>query len=159
MKIESLIIKALGIVVPWTLRWYYTPKRISALIDVTIPSTGDGFTYNGASGKAVCWLEITNRSPFDFIADRILIDINMNGNCGTMFQIIPTQIKAGCKERMFASVDSIAVAAHSIQQLRNEPKVWLTVHAVLQCKVRDFVYYSSINDLRNMRIFNLAVQS
>lgn len=70
--LTDFLIKLLGQVVPFTLRWYYSPEKIAEKIKIRVCSEGEGIAlWGGELPYAQAWLEITNLSPFPVRFDRI----------------------------------------------------------------------------------------
>lgn len=69
--VKEFSVKLLAKLLPWTLRWLYTPEKIAGLIKVRISSEGSGIElWGGELPHASAWIQITNLSPFTLELER-----------------------------------------------------------------------------------------
>lgn len=70
--LKDFSFKALALVLPPVVRWFYKPEKFAEGIKVRIRGDGDGVTYNGGELPNVrIWLLVTNLTPLEISIDRI----------------------------------------------------------------------------------------
>lgn len=155
MGLESVIVRAIGMTVPVLIRWRYPVSRFERLIDIAVPSEGDGFRYDAYSQEASCWIEITNRSPFDIVADRISMRIVLANTSGSIAALMPHTIPSVSREksRVFGAFFRPEVK-HLVSASR-DPKPFIEAEIVFTSKVRSFVLRKYFEQLRNISIVNV----
>lgn len=152
MDFTDIFLKALGKAAPWTLRRFYSVSKCVSLIDINVPSQGDGFSYQYFTQQAGCWFQITNRSPFDITVDRVDVDAKLSGYGAQLLQLIPIRIEAGAKQSLYVKGILLAPPVEKIREIEKRPQVMLNLRVYVRCRVREFVHASYINDLRNITI-------
>lgn len=70
--IKDFLLKALGLVVPFVVRWFYKRGKFTNCIKVRVRGEGDGITFNcGELPSVRLWLVLTNFTPFEIEFERI----------------------------------------------------------------------------------------
>lgn len=155
MNYANMIIKLLSKTIPWALRRHFTEDRMQKAIDISIPSEGDGFRYDGFSQEASCWFTIVNRSPIDIVVDRIALRITIYGYSGRVLYILPRGIPSFSKDGILAAGFITAPPKDKNSASGRDRQVMIEASVVIRSKVRDFVILRYFQDLRNVDIHNL----
>jgi len=69
---KDFLLKVLGFVMPFVVRWFYKPAKLANGIKVRVRGEGDGVAYNcGELPNVRVWLLVTNLTPFQIELERI----------------------------------------------------------------------------------------
>lgn len=70
--ITDFSFKFAALLVPWIVRRFYGPERLTSAIQIRVMNEGDGIVFNcGELPNVRIWLRVTNLSPVDIEFDRI----------------------------------------------------------------------------------------
>ncbi len=80
---KEFLLKILGLVLPFVVRWLYKREKFINGIKVRVRSEGDGVTYNCGELPIVrIWLILTNLTPFEVEFERIYGHLAYGGIIG-----------------------------------------------------------------------------
>lgn len=70
--LKDFLLKALGLVLPFVVRWFYKREKFIKGIRIRVRGEGDGVMYNcGELPNVRIWLDITNLTPFEIEFERL----------------------------------------------------------------------------------------
>lgn len=139
-------------VFPLLLRKYYTSTRLDQLIKLDVSASGDGVTYYHPRQEAICWLGVTNLSPFDFSIDRIKMDVDFDAGSFSCTGIIPEMLKGSESRRICVRSRSPMTieAARFAKEKSTHARV--SVQAYIVSSIRSFTVTRYIDDVKNFQI-------
>lgn len=154
--LTDFVVKVLGKLLPFAIRWYYKPAKIAQKIKIQIRGSHEGVTfYGGELPRAMAWLEITNLSPFPLEIDRL------HGNFWYGTQLAAFYFLKRCRIEPSADQEILIEAeltdAHSAYIKRNQGKMdtKLTLNAYILCGVNNIELYREI-PTKNVRLVNFG---
>lgn len=147
-----IIVKALGKVWAWPLRFYYTKERLDSCLFLDVPSFGEPLTYYFRNQDARCFLNVYNVGPLDFEIDRVKVEVCLDG--GTTFSCentSPYLIKAMSHEKIHI-VSKSPMTEDAARISKDAKRVWLNMDAYIIAPVRSFSIRRHIDDFKMAKV-------
>jgi hypothetical protein len=155
MDYISYAAKVISSTAPVLVKWRYPESRMHGLIDLDVSPEGDGFRYDAFTQEATCWFEVTNRSPFPVIADRISLRIVFANTSASIVEVIPSTIASAARERVHVSGTFLRPAGDSLRAASAAPTVYIEAVVAFRSPVREFVYRKYFERLKNVEVVNI----
>jgi hypothetical protein len=150
----KITLKALGYLLPISVRWYYTTNRLSERIKIRVRGEGDGISINcGELPSVQIWLTITNFTPFPMELDRIYGQIFYG--CGLGHFVHPRRYSIPPAEEKDILIDFDLNERQVQHVLRNVGKLetHLSISVYIDSKIRNLELNRHI-PTRNARFLN-----
>lgn len=91
----DFIIRLLGRIMPFMVRWYYKPDKLRKLIDIQVPMDQEGLIFVLSQFPHVSLqLEIKNRLPFLIEIDRLIVYLHVQSRNLQFYFLEKKQIKS-----------------------------------------------------------------
>lgn len=152
------LVELLGRIAGFTVRWYFTPKRLADNVRVDISSQHEGVVIDGGECPWFHgWLLITNHNPFPVTLDRATGELNLAGPLGSFVIldgcIIPRHSTVSVR---FHSYMHDWAAARLYKARKVEKRVRVAINPLFRCKIRSFDFSRSLEignaEIRNVRV-------
>ena len=147
----SIIMRVFGALLPTIAGWFYTEKKLDALIDIQTLVSGDCFTGYNSSHRASCYLSITNLTPFHLTIDRIEIKAIFNGGSAILHQIIPHQIGQAGKISIYTE-DVFSISPEGLEIAKKTERIRLEVIAYVTSRARNLIVRRTIDYIKNFSV-------
>jgi hypothetical protein len=152
-------LKALGIVAPFVVAWFYSPEKIASDIKFRVRGEGDGVTFEGGElPKVRVWLLVSNLSPFNIEVDRMVIQLVYGSVIGEVNDVrrrtLPCSKEA---EWLVESTLNDKQLAYIQRNMENKPETRLTVTAFINTSLHKFESSASVGT-GNVRFLNLLAR-
>lgn len=152
--LTDFFVKLFAQIVPFALRWYYSPAKIAEKIKIRVCSEGDGITlWGGELPYAQAWLEITNLSPFPIRFDRIYGNFWYGTRLAPFFLLKQHLVGSAQEIRVYIVSDLTRSQAEYIRKNSGKMEAKLTLGALGECKVNSFELDREIRT-NNVRLNN-----
>ena len=137
--LTDFAVKLLAQVVPFALRWYYSPAKIAEKVKVRVCSEGEGMVlWGGELPYAQVWLQITNLSPFPIRFDRIYGNFWYGTRLAPFFELKQHLVGSAEEIRIYLVSDLTPSQAEYIRKNNGKMEAKLTLGALGVCKVNRF---------------------
>ena len=154
----DLMLRVLSHVMPWGLRWYYSPSTLAKMIRVTINSENDGLVVNCAGiPDARVWFEVTNQSPFPMEIQAMAVDLIWGAKVGQFVSIERKRINSHSYERLLVETVLTKEQANYIKEHHTENTPRLVVLIEFNCRIQAFALFGREITTTNHRVVNASV--
>ena len=136
----NFLIKLLGKFVPISIRWYFTPNKISNAVKINIAPEGNGVEFWGGELPYIqTWIVLTNLSAFPIELERAYGTISFGAPVCQFFCPRRIAIAAASEERLMVNVSLSELQAEYIKKSQNSvEKIVFDFHAYFLCAVNNF---------------------
>lgn len=155
--LRDFVLKALGIVAPIAVGWFYKPEKIAADLKFRVRGEGDGLTFEGGELPRIrIWLLVSNLSPFTVEIDRMVIHVVYGTVIGEFHHLRRRTLAASTEDEWLVegSLNESQVA-YIQKELKNAPQTKLNLMALVHSKLHNFEHAVSV-EAKNVRLLNFA---
>jgi len=146
------ILKWTSKVCGWSLRLFYPAEKLQRYLLFDILANGDRLRYNFHAQEGTCILTATNLSPFDFIVDRIKVNVVTDkGGTFSCTHEMPHVVKGSSQDTIFMLSKS-PMTEQVAKLAKNSERGTVTIEAHIVSNIRSFNARKHIEDVRNIRV-------
>ena len=151
--LKDFSLKALGLVMPFVVRWLYKPAKLANGIKVRVRGEGDGVTYNcGELPNIRIWLLVTNLTPFEIEIDRIYGQLAYGCVIGEIFHLRRHVLPPAQEEEILIEV---SLNEHQVQHIRRnvgklETKLYFGAYVISKIHSLELAREIGTNNVRHL---------
>jgi hypothetical protein len=146
------MLRIISKICPWLLRGYYTREKLDALIKLDVSSSGERISYYFTGQESMCYLTATNLSPFDFIIDRMVISVVVEGGAHfTCVKVLPDILKATGTQTIFARGHS-PMLPDVAQRAKDSKRASIEIDAYIVSSIHSFLIKRQLSDVTGVKI-------
>jgi hypothetical protein len=137
------------------LKRFYSEERIKGEIDIRTKATDACMTCSYYSQEAMCWLEVTNRSPFEIKLEKLQVKFLGNGLNIGIEKFSPEIIPPASNMEIFLQ-GSISILEKNYKLIQESisknsyPRI--QIEAYIICGKKEFLWKKTHNNIRNVEV-------
>lgn len=152
--LKDFIVKALGHLAPFAIRWFYQPDKLANAVKIRVRSEGDGITFNcGELPHIRIWLLITNLTPFKIDFDRIFGQVCYGAVIGEFVHLRKYSLPPSKEKEIFIEYTLNGQQVQYIRRNLGKMDTKIYLGAYVNSKIRNFELSREINT-KNVQLQN-----
>ena len=153
----SLVIKLMGKILPFVVRWFFKPEKLAEKIEITVNPQDEGICINAGQGaSARVWLKISNLSPFPVEIDRIFGDLSLSNKVAEICYLHRKTIEPSKSLLVFADTALSSLQVDLIKLQENTKEATLKLNAYFNCKICNFSITQKYVKSKNLELMNIG---